>query len=107
LGRTSPSAPPHKGGEKEVKDETPILHTLIFCHSKVYTLCEGVKDFSLKVYGECIVLLLPSDKKSLPPGFFPDGRNFFSDGSKIFSDGSHFLPHESRYCPDKKKPPFN
>jgi hypothetical protein len=38
-------------GRGKVKDETSILHTLILYHSKVYALCEGVKDFSLKVYG--------------------------------------------------------
>jgi hypothetical protein len=40
-----------------VKDKNPILHTLTKYHSKAYALCEGVKDFSLKVYGECVKLL--------------------------------------------------
>jgi hypothetical protein len=63
-----------------VKDEKPILHTLILYHSEVYTSCEGVKDFSLKVYGGYVVLLLPSginllpsEINSLPSGNKPDG----------------------------------
>jgi hypothetical protein len=44
------SAPQGKGGG-EVKDEKPVLYTLILYHSAVYTFCEGVKDFLLKVYG--------------------------------------------------------
>jgi hypothetical protein len=30
---------------RKVKDDPPVLHTLIFCHSNVYTPREGVKDF--------------------------------------------------------------
>ncbi|MDR1645986.1 MAG: hypothetical protein LBS05_09255 [Tannerellaceae bacterium] len=75
--------------EGKVKDETPVLHTLILYHSAAYILCEGVKDFSLKVYGECcVVLLLPSGINLLPSGInpIPSGINLFPSGN--IPDGS-------------------
>jgi hypothetical protein len=56
VGTSFSPSPSRKAGEErhplrrerdggKVKDENPILHTLILYHSNVYTLCEGVKDF--------------------------------------------------------------
>jgi hypothetical protein len=71
-----------------VKDENPVLHTLTKYHSKDYSLCEGVKDFSLKVYGELCVVLLPSGINPLPSGvnLLPSGINSLPSGNK--PDGS-------------------
>jgi hypothetical protein len=69
----------------EVKDENLVLHTLIKCHPKAYTLCEGVKDFSSKVYGDCVVLLpsginpVSSGINRLPSGNKPDGSETDTD----------------------------